>query len=296
MSGPKAGAAATSVENASTTREQEALVHLNLPLVGYLVTEMTSRLPAHVSRDDLTSAGLMALAQAAQSFEAARGVPFARFATLRIRGALIDELRKHDWASRSVRTKARQRAAASDELSSMLGRVPTSAELAAHMGVSVEELAAVEEDVHRSVVLSIHGFGETSDLEKLLPHGDPGPEQVLLGRERNAYLLDAVAELPARLRTVVVGYFFDERPMAELAEELGVSESRISQMRAEALVLLKEGMNALLSPEQATDDARPDSCVARRKTAYYASIAAHSDFRTRISAPAPAPQKVSGVA
>jgi RNA polymerase sigma factor FliA len=265
----------------------DELVRENLPLVGYLVAEAASKLPGHVSRDDLTSSAMMALAQAARGFDAERGVPFARFATMRIRGAIIDELRSHDWASRSVRIKARQRAAAEEALAAVLGRHPTHAELATHLGISAHELSSVEEDVHRSVVLSLQGFSDAGTLEGMLPHQDPGPEDVVLNRERASYLVDAVSALPERLRLVVEGYFFQERPMAELAAELGVTESRISQMRAEALALLKDGMNAMLAPEELATDSRPDGCVARRKAAYYATIAASSDYRARLSAPVP---------
>jgi RNA polymerase sigma factor FliA len=262
----------------------ETLVRENLPLVGYLVSEMLGRVPAHVSRDDLTSAGLTALVQAAQSFDVARGVPFGRFASTRIRGAIIDELRACDWASRSVRAKARRRDQAVDELAAALGRTPTTAELAEYLGVSVGEIDAVEEDVQRAVVLSIHGFADPSSLDELVPAGDVSPDERLVAAERIGYLHDAIAELPERLRVVVVGYFFDERSMADIAEELGVTESRVSQMRAEALVLLRDGMNSQLSPEQVPAPARPDGCVARRREAYFAAIAAHSDFRTRLSA------------
>ncbi|MDQ1495376.1 MAG: polymerase sigma factor FliA [Actinomycetota bacterium] len=272
------------------------LVREHLALVGYLVAEAASKLPGHVSRDDLSSAGMMALAQAARSFDGDRGVPFARYASMRIRGGIIDELRGHDWASRSVRIKARQRAAAEEALSSALGRHPTPRELAAHLGVSMEELAAVEEDVHRSVVLSLQGFSEAGTLEGMLPHQDPGPEDVLLNRERDSYLADAVGALPARLRIVVQGYFFNERPMADLAAELGVTESRISQMRAEALALLKDGMTAMLAPDQLEDQERPDGCVARRKAAYYATISASSDYRARVSSSMPATVPAYGAA
>jgi RNA polymerase sigma factor for flagellar operon FliA len=273
-----------STPQVSASSDEDHLVRENLPLVGYLVAEVAAKLPGHVSRDDLTSAGMMALTQAARGFDAERGEPFARFATVRIRGAIIDELRSHDWASRSVRIKARQRAAAEEELAAALGRHPTQAELATHLGISPVELAAVEEDVHRSVVLSLQGFSDAGTLEGMLPHQDPGPEDVLLNRERTSYLVDAVAALPERLRVVVEGYFFNERPMADIAAELGVTESRISQMRAEALILLKDGMTAMLAPEALPAEARPDGCVARRKAAYYATIAASSDFRARISA------------
>ena len=126
-----------------------------------------------------------------------------------------------------------------------------------------------EGDVHRSVVLSLQGFSDAGTLEGMLPDQDPSPEQVMLNRERNAYLIDAVAALPERLRVVVQGYFFDERPMAQIAAELGVTESRISQMRAEALALLKDGMTAMLSPDEVATDERAAtvaSPVARLRT------------------------------
>jgi RNA polymerase sigma factor for flagellar operon FliA len=269
---------------ARPTSPTEDLVRDNLPLVGHLVNELIGRLPAHVSRDDLTSAGLFALVQAAGSYDAARGVPFARFASTRIRGALIDELRAHDWASRSVRSKARRRDQAVEELAAALGRTPTGAEVAGYLGVPESALDAVEGDVTRAVVLSMQGFGDPGTLDELVPAGDASPDERLLAAERIGYLHDAVAELPERLRTVVVGYFFAERPMADIAAELGVTESRVSQMRAEALRLLRDGMNAALDPQQVSVPERPGGCVARRREAYCAAVAAHSDYRRRLSA------------
>ena len=272
-----------SSENPQVGYACDDLVRKHLPLVGYLVAEAASKLPGHVSRDDLTSAGMMALVQAARAFDSTRGVPFARYASVRIRGGIIDELRGHDWASRSVRIKARQRGTAEESLAALLGRHPTQQELADHLGVSRLELSSVEGDVHRSVVLSLQGFAEAGTLEGMLPHQDPGPEEHLLNREREFYLLNAVAALPDRLRVVIQSYFFEERPMAEIADELGVTESRISQMRAEGLALLKDGMTAMLAPDQLQSQDRPDGCVARRKAAYYAAIAASSSYRARMS-------------
>ncbi|HEX6515083.1 MAG TPA: sigma-70 family RNA polymerase sigma factor, partial [Nocardioidaceae bacterium] len=109
------------------------------------------------------------------------------------------------------------------------------------------------------------------------------PVDVLEHREKLAYLHDAVQELPERLRVVVEGYFFGERPMAELAEELGVTESRISQLRAEAVSLLRDAMNSALSPELVTPHAKPDGCAARRREAYFSSVAAHRSFAARLA-------------
>ena len=272
----------------STPRTEEQLCREHMPLVGYLVSELLGRLPAHVSRDELSSAGLAALAHAARSYDDDRGVPFARFASTRIRGALIDELRSYDWASRSVRTRARKRDAAEEELTRILGRTPTQPEIAAHLGVQVSDLGSVEDDVQRAVVLSLQGFGESGSLDDVVAVHEPAPDEVLLHREKVGYLYDAVDVLPERLRTVVVRYFFEERPMAEIAAELGVSESRVSQMRAEALALLKDGINSQVDPAMVPTAARPGGCAARRRQAYFADVAANGDFKARLSGRTPA--------
>src|SRR3954469_26033471 len=117
---------AASGMSAEQRRIEEQLVREHLPLVHYAVSEMAAKVPRHVSRDDLVSAGMAGLAQAARSFDPARGISFDRYASTRILGALLDELRDRDWASRSVRSKARKMAAATDELTAKLGRAPSS--------------------------------------------------------------------------------------------------------------------------------------------------------------------------
>jgi RNA polymerase sigma factor for flagellar operon FliA len=265
-----------------STPDADHLVTSHMALVGHLVRESLSRLPGHVSRDDLTSAGLAALVQAARSYDEGRGVPFTRYAATRIRGAIIDELRGVDWASRSVRRRARELDETRARLASELGRPATDNELAAATGMSVEEIANNAEDVSRASVMSLQGFGETP-IDEVLPTRAPSPEERVEHNERVGYLVDAVALLPDRLRVVIEGYFFAERPMAEIAEELGVSESRISQMRAEALVLLKDAMNSALDPELVTPHKRPDGCAARRRDAYFASVASRRTAAARLS-------------
>ena len=262
--------------------DTDQLVTANIALVGHLVRESLSRLPGHVHRDDLTSAGMTALVQAARSFDAARGVPFVRYASTRIRGAIVDELRGIDWASRSVRRRARDLDNVRSQLATQLGRIPTDAEVASASGLSVEEVTANDEDVARASVMSLQGFGEAS-VDDVVPHRAPSPEERLEQQERIGYLVDAVALLPDRLRTVVEGYFFGERPMAEIAAELGVSESRVSQMRAEALVLLKDALNSALSPELVAPHAKPDGCAARRRDAYFAAVASRRTATARLS-------------
>jgi RNA polymerase sigma factor for flagellar operon FliA len=265
-----------------TARAVEDLVRSHLPLVGHLVREMLGRLPAHVSREDLVSAGMAALAGAARNFDPERGTPFGSFATTRIRGALLDELRGLDWASRSVRSRARRVDAAQQELTATLGRTPTSAEVAEALGVGVDEVKSVDEDVQRAVVLSLQGFA-TGTAEDMVPERTAGPEDLIVHRERIGYLHHAIEALPERLRRVVTAYFFEERPMLEIAAELGVTESRVSQLRAEALILLRDGLNSHLEPQLVDSPDRPGGCVARRREAYYAQIAAQGDLRSRLA-------------
>jgi RNA polymerase sigma factor FliA len=261
------------------------LVDEHLTLVRQAVSDMSRRLPRHVRKDDLESAAMLGLAQAARSFDPDRGIAFERHASNRIRGALLDELRGADWASRSVRSKARRMQQTADELAVELGHAPTRGQLAAQLGVDAQALDRLEEDVHRATVLNYESIVQQGG-EELLPTGGEPPEAVLLDRERRAYLVDAVLALPERLRQVVTGYFFAERPMHRIADELGVTESRVSQLRTEALALIRDGLNANLDPEALPPEPRPGGRLARRKAAYYAAIAANSDYRARLASEA----------
>ena len=271
--------AATTAKTAA--RELENLVRENMPLVGHLVREMLFKVPAHVNRDDLASAGYAALVTAAQAFDPDRGIPFGRFAAVRIRGALLDELRGMDWASRSVRARARRADVARQELTARLGRTPSPAELAELLGVGVGELNSVDDDVQRAAVLSLQGF-TAGTAEDMVTDADMNPEELILHRERLGYLHDAVAVLPERLRFVVEASFLQERPLSEVAAELGVTESRVSQLRTEALALLKDGLTTHLTEKTAVA-AKGDGCVARRRAQYAAEIASRSTLQSRLA-------------
>lgn len=290
---PESTAAASSL---ARRRAEEQLIRAHLPLVQYAVAEVASRIPRHVSREDLVSAAMLGLAQAARTFEEERGVSFHRYARVRIKGALLDELRGRDWASRSVRARSRALQATADEMTLRLARTPTTEELAEGMGVPVDDVRRLTEDVHRATVLNYDTIFADADAEAAMPTAGPSPEEELAARERTSYLLDAVVALPERLRAVVIGYFYEERQMQDIAEELGVTESRVSQMRAEALALMKEGMQAQLDPEAVEAPSNPRGRVARRKAAYYSAVAAGSDFRSRLDArPAPLAERLARV-
>lgn len=282
----------------------DELVRANLALVGHLAREAAARLPRHLDTDDLHGAGALALVQAAQSFDASLGVPFARFATTRIRGAMIDQMRQRDWATRSVRSRARAITTVTEELTKALHRAPTDAELAAASGMTQQEVRQVLAGTDRASLLSLDPL--TADDQGLgagLMDGAPRPDEALVAAERIGYLRDAIAELPERARHVVTGYYLEQRQLTELADELGVTQSRASQLRAEALDLLHEALSRLL-----TDDARAgsgadgragrrngdpnggersrgqegsDGVRARRREAYVNAVARRSSIRDR---------------
>ena len=243
--------------------DSNELVRTHLPLVGHLVREMLVRLPGHVRRDELVSAGTLALVMSARAYDPERGVPFARFAGIRIRGALIDELRSMDWASRGVRSGARDLDRVREQLAVALGRTPVRTEIAQAMGIGVRDLARLEADLHRASVLSLQALATASDQD-CEPASTDDPESLLVQREELGMLRGAIDELPTRLRLVVEAYFFEQRKLADIARELGVTESRVSQLRSEALGRLR---TILRAGEQTADVApaprrAPARCVA----------------------------------
>lgn len=254
---------------ATTPASCDELVRDHVPFVAHIVRDVLAKVPAHVNRDDLMSAGLLALTLAAQSFDPSRGVPFTSFAGIRIRGALTDELRSMDWASRAVRSRAREIEAARDGLTCALGRTPSRSELAAQLQITEQEIDAHERDVHRAELLSVETL--TPARESQLPIADGSPEGALVERETLEQLRTAITALPERLRIVVEGYFFEQRRTSDIAAELGVTESRISQLRSEALELLRAGLHAT---DAGAFSAPPEPTSTRRAKARAAYCAA----------------------
>lgn len=260
-----------------------ALVEEHLPLVNHVVFQVAVHFPRHVDRNDLINAGAIGLVEAARRFDESRGVPFNRFAAQRIRGAIIDAVRAADWAPRSVRTLARRLDSVEQRLAVSLGRVPSIGETAAELGISTGEVHDLRERVFRSVVLAFEHVSSDSQDEELtlidvLADDGREPDAELEDRELKAYLREAVAHLPERHRLIVVGYFIQERTSEDLARFLGVTESRISQMRTEALEMLKRGIEAQYSHRAE----EPSGLVERRRADYARRIAESSAVTERI--------------
>lgn len=229
--------------------DERATIEQHLPLVRHIVFQVAVRFPRHVDREELARAGALGLVEAARRYDGARGVPFERFAAQRIRGAILDAVRAADWAPRSVRNLARTLEETTQQLASALGRPPTFDETAGAMSTTPEELARLNDRIHRSVVLALdHHLTDSPDDVHTLADTvtDKGlePSEALEQRELHAYLRDAVQLLPPRHRLVVIGYFLEGRSSGELARFLHITESRVSQLRSEALGMLRDAISA----------------------------------------------------
>ena len=225
--------------------EIDALVTEHLPLASFAVNAVAARisLPGHVSREDLLSCAHVALIEVAKRFDPAAGASFATYALARLQGAVLDELRSGDWASRSVRAAARRSDAAADALTISLGRPPSREELAASLGVARSELENLQVDVHRAVMVSIDAETGPDGSSLDLPDTGESPERAVLRGERARYLHEAIRALPDRLDEVVERNFFGDESLTDIAQDLGVTLSRVSQMRARALTLLHAAMS-----------------------------------------------------
>jgi len=269
------------------TPDSARLIEEHLPLVRHIVFQVAVHFPRHVDRDELARAGALGLVEAARRYDEARGVPFDRFAAQRIRGAILDAVRAADWAPRSVRTLARKLEAAEHRLATELGRVPSLKEMADELGITLAELSKLQDRLFRSVVLALeHEVTDDVDedltlVDVLVDRTAVEPLEELETRELHAYLRDAVDLLPERQRLVIVGYFLENRTSLELARFLGVTESRISQLRSEALAMLKEGIERQYdNPETATEE--PVGRVAKRKASYADAIGEASAWKSRL--------------
>lgn len=260
--------------------ERNQIVLQNLPLVGYLVADARTRTP-HLPWDDMVSAGSEALVRAAESYDPSRGVPFGTFARHRIKGALADTLRSIDWAGRSTRAKISEFRKINEALTAALGREPGVEEVAGAMGVNTATAEGVMADAARTLEAL-----EDADAERLRSVVST-PEEAVLAREQQVHMAAAVAELPEKMRFIVEEVYLRERPVKEVAEELGVTHSAVSQQKSEALRLLREGLTV-------HDGGKADHAESSRRGAYLSAVAGRTHGGiTRFS---PRPMAVLGAA
>jgi RNA polymerase sigma factor FliA len=266
---------------APTTGDVAALIEAHLPLVRQVLASVTGHFPRHADREELAQAARLGLVEAANRFDAERGVPFERWAALRIRGAILDSVRAVDFAPRTLRSAMRAAEAARCDLEGELHRTPTAHEHADRMGVSLHELTSLEGRAHRALVISLDagldvGDDETRTLgSTIVDPYQPNPLHLLEALERSSYVSDALRSLPERLRDVVTSYFLDGEASSSIAARLGVTESRVSQMRSEAVAMLRTALTAVYADEPVEGGGRDK--------AFAAEVAGRSTFRDRVS-------------
>src|SRR4051794_34342609 len=225
---------------------RDRLILTYAPLVKYVAGRLGSGLPAHVDDGDLVSYGLLGLIGAIDRYDPDRDIKFETFAIVRIRGAIIDELRALDWVPRSVRSRARQIERAIRELEAKLGRAPTDEEIAGKVGISVQELEDSFTDISRSAIgaldelWSVSSEGdEVSLLDTLEDPDSVRPAEALDETEVREAIAEAIARLPEREKLVITLYYYEELTLREIGEVLGVTESRVSQLHTKAVLRLK---------------------------------------------------------
>jgi RNA polymerase sigma factor for flagellar operon FliA len=219
----------------------DELVKAHLALVKRIAYHLISRLPSSVQVDDLIQAGLIGLMEAAAHYDAAQGASFETYAGIRVRGAMLDEIRRYDWAPRSVHRKARAVAEAMRTIEQTHGRDAEDAEVARQLGIGLDEYHQILQDASACRLFSIDSE-EGEAIGDMLTDERPGPEASLEERDFRNEMGEALNGLPERERMVLALYYDEELNLREVGAVLGVSESRVCQIHSQALLRLKARM------------------------------------------------------
>lgn len=272
--------AATSEE--SVQQERNALVVRHLDLVGHIVAEVSVRYPRHVDRGELWNAGALGLVEASRRFNPDAGIPFARYAAIRIRGAIIDSTRTRDWATRSVRRQLREVREAATNFEDAHGRAASDEELAVILGVTVRELSDRRSHGATSTLLQLDK--EDADEPSLKDRveetrRDVQPEQALEHRELIGTLSTSIQYLPPVQAEVVTRYYLNGELLQDIAADMGVTEARVSQIRSEALVAMRAYFKTMYEGVPEVDEQAPGK---RARAAYLSQVTQQSTWKSRL--------------
>ncbi len=226
---------------------KEALVLEYAPIVKHIANRLAARLPVGIDRDDLIQAGMMGLLEAADKFDASKGFLFKTFAELRVRGAMLDDLRAKDWIPRSVREAAHRLETAYGKLRNQGNFNPTDKALAQELDINPKQLPGFLEKAKPIPLLSIEGIGhkaggdegEMDFTETLSKPEDKDPFTELLGGEAQELLAEAIEKLPEKEKMVLALYYNEDLNLKEIGAVLDLTESRVSQLRTKAIAMLR---------------------------------------------------------
>lgn len=223
--------------------ERERLLTENLPEVRYIARRIHDRLPSHVQFEDLLHAGILGLIDAVDKYDPAKNVQLKSYARFRIRGAILDSLRQLDWSPRNLRRQARRIEDAHRELASSLGHSASEPELAAHLGMRLDEFQQLLGELRGLDLGSLHGHSDDDPGEDpiaaVAARPDEDPFHLALRSEMRAMLAQAVDELEEKERQVLALYYLEELTMKEVGLIMHIGESRVSQIHSAALIRLR---------------------------------------------------------
>lgn len=225
----------------------DALVERHAVLVKRIAAHLIARLPDTVEIDDLVQVGLMALLEAARNYSESRGAKFETFASIRIRGAMLDEVRNQNWAPRSYYRKRRELNRAMRAVENRVGRPPEAREIAAELDLSLAEYHKLLADTSSGPLFSLDDAGESPGNE---PEARPeeNPRASLESEEFQASIAACISRLPEREATVLALYYQEELHLREIGEVLGVTESRVCQIHRQALARLRAQLSDWTQP------------------------------------------------
>ncbi len=232
-------------------RARETLLREHLSLVYHVARQVSRALAARTDVDELVSCGTLGLIDALDAYDPGRGLAFSTFAVPRIRGAMLDELRRQDHVPRSVRRKTRQLAQARETLTRIFGRAVRDDEIAEYLGIDLQTLWRWESDTESAVQVSLNDSPEDNeDVTEgalgaaILQDEAPADDQIAREQE-HAIVREAIAGLKEQEQTVISLYYFEELKLHEIAKVLGLTESRVSQIRTKALAKLRQAVGSI---------------------------------------------------
>src|SRR6056300_340677 len=222
-------------------RTDSELVHQYAPLVKRIAHHLLARLPSHLVVDDLIQAGMIGLLEAFSKYDPSKGASFETYAGIRIRGAIIDEVRRGDWTPRSVHRNSRRVSEAMAQLEGRLGRDATDTEVAQELGVSIEDYYALLQDSAEAKLFSLDEItdGREDRPGEQLASSTPAPEGQVEVEGFQVALAQAIDGLPEREKLVLSLYYTEELNLKEIGQILDVTESRVSQIHSQAAARLR---------------------------------------------------------
>jgi RNA polymerase sigma factor for flagellar operon FliA len=222
---------------------ENALIEKYLSLVSSIAARLAMSLPEHVGQDDLYSSGLVGLLQALRNYDPACGASFETYARTRIRGAMLDDLRKMDWVPRTIHEKSRKIQDVMARLEQKLGRNPGEAQMAAALNISVAEYGKLLNEIRPATFIcldTVSAENDAGDLHEVVADStDETPLEQISRRELKHVILKRLKEMPDAQRKVLALYYGEEMHLREIAEAVGLTESRICQIHAQAILSIR---------------------------------------------------------